>query len=104
MKTGTRFEIDEEKVLREKQYNLEAMYKIIDEVATKRAHLTKKAKNHFIFEGENAPAYVGIFVFNYMVEYEWFTKNLKSWEWLDEDEGDTNIITMLKGDNKGIWA
>lgn len=101
--TGTRFELDEEKILREKKYDLDAIYEIIDRVA-KRAELTKKSKNHFVFDGENAPAHVGIFVFNHMSKYEWFTKNLKSWEWLDDDEGNDDIMAMFKEENKGVWA
>ncbi|EHK6269950.1 hypothetical protein IO378_001717, partial [Campylobacter upsaliensis] len=52
---GTRFELDEEKILREDEYDLEEMYAKIEELATKRAGLTKIAKNHYEFQGkENA--------------------------------------------------
>ena len=60
---GTRFVLDEEKVLREQKYDLEAMYLVVDEVA-KKAQLKKIAKNHYVFEGEDDLAYLGIFVFN----------------------------------------
>ena len=42
---------------------LEAMYRVVDEVA-KKAQLKKIAKNHYVFEGEDDLAYLGIFVFN----------------------------------------
>lgn len=104
MRTSTRFELDEEKILREKEYDLDAIYRAIDEVATKRAKLTKIGKNHYEYHGDSAPAYVGIFVFNHMVEHSWFTKNLKSWEWIDEDEGVDDLIAMFKEDGDGVWA
>ena len=40
---GTKFVLDEEKVLREGKYDLDAMYRFIDEVA-KKAQLQKIAK------------------------------------------------------------
>ena len=70
---GTRFELDEEKILREDEYDLEEMYAKIEELATKRAGLTKIAKNHYEFQGkENAQAHLGILVFNCLGESEWF--------------------------------
>lgn len=99
---GTRFVLDEEKVLREQKYDLEAMYRVVDEVA-KKAQLKKIAKNHYVFEGKDDLAHLGIFVFNHMSKYEWFTKNLISWTWMDED-GDDDLIALLKGRNKGVWA
>ena len=47
---GTKFVLDEEKVLREQKYDLDAMYRVIDEIAQK-AQLKKLAKNHYVFEG-----------------------------------------------------
>ena len=97
---GTRFVLDEEKILQEQKYDLDAMYRVIDEIAQK-AQLKKLAKNHYVFDGDkNAQAYLGIFVFNHMSEYEWFTKNLISWHWLDDKEGDDDLIELLKRDNE----
>jgi len=105
---GTRFELDEEKILREGEYNLEAMYAKIEELATKRAGLTKVSKNHYEFRGEkNAQAHLGILVFNCLLHCDWFTKNVKSWEWLG-DSNDENyvgdLIASFKEDDMGIWA
>lgn len=101
---GTRFVLDEEKVLREQKYDLEAMYRVIDEIAQK-AQLKKITKNHYVFNGEkNDLAYLGIFVCNHMMNYEWFTKNLISWYWLDDRKGDEDLIATLKKHNKGVWA
>lgn len=105
---GTRFELDEEKILRENKYDLDKMYKAIEEMATKRAGLTKVSKNHYEFRGEkDAQAHLGILVFNCLLECDWFTKNVKSWEWLG-DSNDENyvgdMIIFFKERNKGIWV
>ena len=105
---GTRFELDEEKILREDKYDLDKMYELIEEMATKRAGLTKVSKNHYEFRGEkNAQAHLGILVFNCLLHCDWFTKNVKSWEWLG-DSNDENyvgdLITSFKEDNMGVWA
>lgn len=104
---GTRFELDEEKILRENEYDLKTIYNKIEEIATQKAKLTKIAKNHYEFRGEaNAPAYLGILVFNFLLECEWFTKNVKKWEWLgDSHDPDyvSDLITSFKKDNMGIW-
>ncbi len=63
----------------------------------------KIAKNHYAVEGEDDLAYLGIFVFNHMSKCEWFAANLVSWTWMDED-GEDDLIALLKGRNKGVWG
>ncbi|MCR2103245.1 hypothetical protein CUPS4256_08325 [Campylobacter upsaliensis] len=95
---GTRFELDEEKILREDEYDLEEMYAKIEELATKRAGLTKIAKNHYEFQGkENAQAHLGILVFNCLKHCEWLGDSN------DEDYvGD--LIALFKKDKENvIW-
>ena len=68
------------------------MYAKIEELATKRAGLTKVSKNHYEFRGEkNAQAHLGILVFNCLKHCDWFAKNVKSWEWLG-DSNDENYV------------
>ncbi|EAK4282722.1 hypothetical protein C3B33_01580 [Campylobacter upsaliensis] len=105
---GTRFELDEEKILREDEYDLEEMYAKIEELATKRAGLTKIAKNHYEFQGkENAQAHLGILVFNCLGESEWFAKNVKTWEWLGDSNDEDyvgDLIALFKRDKENvIW-
>ena len=105
---GTRFELDEEKIVREDIYDLDSMYAKIEELATKRAGLTKVSKNHYEFRGEkNALAHLGILVFNCLLHCDWFTKNVKKWEWLG-DSNDENyvedLIVSFKEDDMGVWA
>lgn len=68
---GTKFILEEEKILREGKYDLDKIYELIEQIATTRAKLTKIAKNHFVFTGEkDAPAYLGILVFNHLYKYQ----------------------------------
>ena len=101
---GTKFTLDEEKILREGEYNLDSIYEVIEEIATKRAKLTKVSKNHYVTEHKNGVAHLGILVFNYLAEYDWFTVNVREWLWLSDKEGKSDIIALLKKYNDGVWA
>lgn len=94
---GTKFILDEEKIEREGKYDLDRIYELIEQIATTRAKLTKIAKNHFVFTGKkDAPAYLGILVYNHLADYDWFMDNVKEWHWLDDEEGDSDILALLK--------
>ncbi|WP_334088817.1 hypothetical protein [Helicobacter typhlonius] len=94
---GTRFELDEEKILREDIYDLQDMYAKIEEFAIKRAGLTKVSKNHYEFRGEkNAQAHLGILVFNCLLHCDWFTKNVKNWEWLGDSNNENYVGDMIE--------
>lgn len=100
---GTRFELDEEKILREKEYNLDKMYAKIEEIA-KECDLTKIDKNIYHCKGdENDLANLWIFLSKGLVECDWFTLNVKQWLWLSEKEGDSDLISRFKKDNRGAW-
>ena len=102
---GTKFILDEAKIEREGKYDLDKIYELIEQIATTRAKLTKIAKNHFVFTGKkDAPAYLGILVFNHLSKYEWFATNIKEWIWLDDKKGDSNIIEFLRKEGKELWA
>ena len=94
---GTRFELDEEKILRDDIYDLQDMYAKIEEFAIKRAGLTKVSKNHYEFRGEkNAQAHLGILVFNCLLHCDWFTKNVKNWEWLGDSNDENYVGDMIE--------
>ena len=101
---GTKFTLDEEKILRDGEYDLDSIYEVIEEIATKRAKLTKVSKNHYVTEHKNGAAHLGILVYTYLKEYDWFTVNIKEWTWLSDKEGNTDLIKFLKNRNKGVWA
>ena len=101
---GTKFTLDEEKILRDGEYDLDSIYETIEEIATKRAKLTKVAKNHYVTEHKNGAAHLGILIYNHLARSNWFTTNVKEWTWENDKEGDSDIIELLKQHNKGVWV
>lgn len=101
--TATKFVLDEEAIKADPKYSLDGLYETIEEAA-KRAHLKKVDKGYYVcYEDKNEPAYMGIFVFNYMSKIECFTKYLRSWVWVENNQVDDDIIRVLKNSNKGVW-
>ena len=96
---GTHFVLDEEKILREKKYDLEKMYQTIDKIA-KRSGMIKIDKNTYHCKGdENDLGCLGAFVYKNLIECRWFTLNVKEWDWLSEKDGNETLI----GDDMGLW-
>ena len=96
---GTRIVLDEEKILREGKYNLDEMYKLIDEIAAESG-LIKVDKHTYHCKGSDKDlACLGILVYRNLINYEWFTLNVKEWDWLSEKEGNETLI----GDDMGVW-
>ena len=101
---GTRFILDEEKILREDKYDLDKMYEIIEEMANK-CGLIKIDKNTYHCKGDREDlGRLGSFVHGGLLECDWFTLNVKEWEWLSEKEGNTNLISANKARKEGVWA
>ena len=101
---GTRFILDEEKILKEDKYDLNKMYEIIEEMANK-CGLIKIDKNTYHCKGnEEDLARLGGFIVNHLVESDWFTLNVKEWECLDSNEGNKNMIDYFQARNRGVWA
>jgi cpp29 len=48
-------------------------------------------------------ANLGLFICHYAAQNEWITKNVKEWVWIDEDEGNENMMAKLKKENIGVW-
>ncbi|WP_276883235.1 hypothetical protein [Campylobacter cuniculorum] len=101
---GTRFILDEEKILREDKYDLDKMYEIIEEMANK-CGLIKIDKNTYHCKGDREDlGRLGVFAFHNLVECDWFTLNVKEWEWLSEKERNSDMISFCKENNEGVWA
>ncbi len=93
---GTRIVLDEEKILRENKYNL-------DEIA-KESGLIKIDKHTYHCKGDEKDlACLGIFVLQHLVEYDWFTLNVKEWQWINEKEGNSDLISRCKKEGEGVW-
>ena len=103
-KRGTTFILDEEKIKRENKYNLGDIYYTIDEMA-KESGLIKENKNTFMCKGDkNDLSSLWQFNFNNLALADWFTKNVKEWFWISEEEGNTDMIAYCKQHNEGVWA
>ncbi len=100
---GTRIVLDEEKILRENKYDLNKMYELIDEIATESG-LIKIDKYIYHCKGNDKDlACLGIFVLHHLVEYDWFTLNVKEWDWISEKEGNSDLIEFYKKGGGGAW-
>ena len=101
---GTRFILDEEKILKEDKYDLNKMYEIIEEMAN-QCGLIKIDKNTYHCKGDREDlARLGVFLYDGLIERDWFTLNVKEWEWLSEKEGNMDLISRNKARNMGVWA
>ncbi|MGI0440119.1 hypothetical protein ACRE1S_06295 [Helicobacter himalayensis] len=100
---GTRIVLDEEKILRENKYNLDEMYQLIDEIA-EESGLIKIDKHTYHCKGDEKDlACLGIFVYYNLIECDWFTLNVKEWQWISEKEGNSDLIAKNKARNLGAW-
>ena len=96
---GTRIVLNEEKIINEGKYNIEEIYRIIDNFA-KDLDLIKIDKYTYHCKGNKEDlSNLGLFIFEGLMEAKWFTLNVKEWEWISEIEGNQNLI----GDKLGIW-
>lgn len=100
---GTRIVLDEEKILKENKYDLNKMYETIDKLA-EESGLIKIDKHTYHCKGNDKDlACLGIFVMQHLVEYEWFTLNVKEWDWISEKEGNSDLIEFYKKEGEGVW-
>ena len=100
---GTKIVLDEEKILKEGKYNLENMYKTIDEFA-KESGMIKIDKEVYHCKGAKYDlGCMTLFIYKYLIDSEWFTKNVKEWIWISEKEGNSDLISASKAEGEGIW-
>ncbi|RAX56413.1 hypothetical protein CCZ01_09585 [Helicobacter monodelphidis] len=100
---GTKIVLDEEKILREDIYDLEDFKATIDRMAEK-CNLTKIDEyTYHSTRDRMALSNIGVFVHCKLVECDWFTKNVKEWVWIDEGEGNKDLIQSFKKRNEGVW-
>ncbi|MDY5821808.1 MAG: hypothetical protein SPJ83_03270, partial [Helicobacter sp.] len=84
-------------------YDLNKMYELIDEIATESG-LIKIDKYTYHCKGNDKDlACLRIFVLHHLVEYDWFTLNVKEWNWISEKVGNKNLIIKNKARNLGVW-
>lgn len=101
---GTRIVLDEEKIKKDGEYDLQEIYQNIDKLA-EYAGLIKKNKYTYICKGDEKDlAALGIFNMQNLLKKIWFTKNVKEWIWVDKNEGNTDMIDYYQKNNRGVWA
>ncbi len=100
---GTSFVLDEEKILREGRYDLDDVYKTIEEIALK-CQMIKIDKNRYhTKDNEHCLADLSIAV-DRLANCSWFTLNVKEWIWISQKEGDHDIISRCKEKyHVGVW-
>ena len=101
---GTKIVLDEEKIMKEGKYNLEELYKEIDEMAVD-AGLIKKDKLLYMCKGDEKDlAAIYLFNYEYLLEEEWFTKYISEWVGIDNKEGDSDLIKLCREYELGTWV
>ncbi|MDA3048529.1 hypothetical protein [Campylobacter sp. JMF_08 NE1] len=89
---GTRFVLDEEKILREGKYRPETLYAQIDKIAAE-CNMQKQDKNtYYAVKGRYSLGELGKFCYTYLIDCEWFIDNVKEWWWLHEEDGNEDLI------------
>lgn len=85
-KLGTKIVLDEEKIIKERVYDLNKIYNYIDELA-KKYHLTKVDKYTYMTQGNNQDlSNIGLFTYENLMKKDWFVDNLKEWWWIEYNE------------------
>jgi len=94
---GMRIVMDEEKILKEDKYELDEIYRIIDEIAEYTE--MKKIDKYYYISKNDSPVDLGCFIFTNLEEKEWFMNNVKEIIWFDKDDGIHDILTFIKNKN-----
>ncbi len=100
---GTHFVLDEEKILREGIYDLEDVYKTIEEIALECRMIKIDKNTYHAPDDEHCLADLGIFTMRHLVNSDWFTLNVKEWTWVSQKDGDSDLIADFKNDKVGVW-
>jgi len=94
---GIKIVMDEEKILREDIYDLDEMYKVIDDIAIYAE--MKKIDKYYYVSMNNSPVDLGCFIFTNLEEKEWFINNVSEVIWYDKDDGIHDILNFMKEKN-----
>jgi|GEM_PF-286049 len=83
--------MDEEKILRENRYDLDEMYKVIDEIA--EATDMKKLNKYYYISKDDKLENLGAFTIFSLKREDWFRENVK--EWFRYDKGGEEPEDMI---------
>ena len=99
---GTKIILDEEKIIKEGEYNVDNLYEQIKACAKENNLIEIDKNTYHAKESEHALANLFNFI-NKIQEISMFTKNIKEWILIDEEEENVDIIEESKRLNEGIW-
>lgn len=93
---GTKIVVDEDKIIKEKRYDLNKIYKTLDDTAY-NFYFTKQDKFTYIAkDDEEALSNMGRFCFDTLMNSKWFIENVKEWLFLDSEEGNSDMMVEIK--------
>lgn len=90
---GTKIVMDEDKILKEYKHDLSKVYKAIDEYANE-CGLMKQDKFTYICREDDEQDFPHLMKFTHLILMKslWFRENVKEWIWLDDEEGNSDLI------------
>ena len=99
---GTKFELDNDKLIA-LGYDPQEFESKIDEVAQKIGLIKVGKCEYHGNDTEQELGDLGTLCFRYLSKNEPFSKSVKSWIWLDDEEGNDDLVAMLKSKNERLW-
>lgn len=93
---GTRIVLNEEKIINEGVYDLQEMYRIIDETASKLSFTKQDKYTYIVKDDKYALANMGKFCYDCLMERDWFTDNVSEWEWVSDYEDNYSLMNDFK--------
>lgn len=90
---GTRIVMNEDKIIKENKHDLSKVYKAIDEHASE-CSLIKQDKFTYTCREEDEQDFPHLMKFTHLIlmKSPWFRENVKEWLWLDDEEGNGDLI------------
>ncbi|MDA3062947.1 MULTISPECIES: hypothetical protein [unclassified Campylobacter] len=89
---GTKIVLDEAKIKQEGKYSVDELWSRIDKIANSCNMQKSDTNTYYAVRGENGFSSLGSFVYVYLIKEKWFIDNVKEWLWLDEEEGNEDLI------------
>ena len=94
---GTKIVMDEAKIIREGRCDLARVYQIIDKFA-QECNLVKKDKFTYLCKEDDEQDFPHLSKFTHfrLMDQKFFRDNMKEWKWLDDDEGNGDLIEDIR--------
>ncbi|MDA3053277.1 hypothetical protein OFO01_07065 [Campylobacter sp. JMF_01 NE2] len=89
---GTKIVLDEAKIKQEGKYSVDELWSKIDKIANSCNMQKSDANTYYATSDENGFSNLGSFAYVYLIKEKWFIDNVKEWLWLDEEEGDEDMM------------